>query len=100
MSTPPSQAQVASPSASVVICAYTEDRWNDLAVAVRSALMQDPQPAEVIVVSDHNARLLDRVRRELPDAVAVPNHEQKGLSGARNSGVAVARGDVIAFLDD
>jgi glycosyltransferase involved in cell wall biosynthesis len=100
MSTPPSQAQVASPSASVVICAYTEDRWDDLAVAVRSALMQDPQPAEVIVVSDHNARLLDRVRRELPEAVAVPNHEQKGLSGARNSGVAVARGDVIAFLDD
>jgi glucosyl-dolichyl phosphate glucuronosyltransferase len=86
--------------ASVVICAYTEDRWDDLAAAVCSALTQEPAPTEVIVVCDHNPRLLQRVRRELPEAVAVPNREQPGLSGARNSGVAAARGDVIAFLDD
>ena len=100
MTTPPFPPPLASLSASVVICAYTEDRWDDLAAAVRSALTQAPEPREVIVVSDHNPRLLERVRRELPDAVAVPNHEQKGLSGARNTGVAVACGDVIAFLDD
>ena len=97
---PSSHPSVATLSASVVICAYTEDRWDDLAAAVRSVATQDPRPVEVIVVSDHNARLLDRIRRELPDVVAVPNDEQRGLSGARNSGVAVACGDVVAFLDD
>jgi glycosyltransferase involved in cell wall biosynthesis len=30
----------------------------------------------------------------------VANHEPRGLGGARNSGVAVAQGAVIAFLDD
>ena len=32
--------------------------------------------------------------------VAITNVEQRGLSGARNSGLAVATGSVVAFLDD
>jgi GT2 family glycosyltransferase len=87
-------------SVSVLICAYTERRWDDLVAAVRSAAVQSPPPLEVIVACDHNPALLERVRRELPGVVPVANGQQRGLSGARNSGVAVARGDVIAFLDD
>lgn len=83
-----------------MICAYSDDRWGDLAEAVASVLGQSHPPAETIVVIDHNPALLERVRRELTGVRAVENVERKGLSGARNSGVAVASGDIVAFLDD
>lgn len=88
------------PSISVVICAYTEARWHDLVAAVESVTRQTTPPLEVIVVVDHNPALLKRVHAALPNTLALANHEATGLSGARNSGVASARGDVIAFLDD
>jgi glucosyl-dolichyl phosphate glucuronosyltransferase len=83
-----------------VICAYTEDRWRDLVEAVDSARRQTVPPLEVVIAVDHNPALVDRVRRELDDVVAVESTGQRGLSGARNAGVAVARADVVAFLDD
>jgi glucosyl-dolichyl phosphate glucuronosyltransferase len=87
-------------SVSVVICAYSEDRWLDLLAAVDSVLGQTHRDCEIIVVIDHNPALLDRVRASLPDVLAIENREQRGLGGARNSGIAVALGDIIAFLDD
>jgi glycosyltransferase involved in cell wall biosynthesis len=85
---------------SVIICAYTEDRWNDLVAAVQSVRAQSSPAHEIIVVIDHNPRLLERVRSEIPGIVVVDNSEPRGLSGARNSGLAVSRGDVIAFMDE
>lgn len=90
----------APPTLSVVICAYTLDRWDDVCRSVASVLAQDPAPIEVILVSDRNDELLDRVSRELPQVRAIANTQSPGLSGARNSGVAIARGDVVAFVDD
>ncbi len=86
--------------ASVIICAYTEARWHDLVAAVESLHAQSQLPREIIVVADHNQRLLERVQTELPRVVAVANREARGLSGARNSGIAVACGALLAFLDD
>jgi GT2 family glycosyltransferase len=85
---------------SVVVCAYTERRRRELADAVESLRYQLARPREIIVVVDHNPGLLDDVRRWLPDVVAVENTGPRGLSGARNAGIHVARGSVIAFLDD
>jgi glycosyltransferase involved in cell wall biosynthesis len=84
----------------VVVCAYTMDRWDDLAVAVGSCLAQTLKPEEVIVVIDHNEELLQRASLELTGAVVVANRLTKGLSGARNTGIASSSSDVVAFLDD
>src|SRR5690349_6972748 len=81
---------------SVVICAYTEARWDDLVAAVESIQCQSLPAREILVVVDHNSNLLDRARTHLPGVRAVENHEPRGLSGARNSGIAAARGSAIA----
>lgn len=85
---------------SVVICAYTEKRWADLVAAVASVQQQTLQPCETIVVIDHNPGLLQKAHTELHDVIILENREARGLSGARNSGIAVAQGAVVAFLDD
>ncbi len=85
---------------SVIICTYTEARWSDLVAAVVSLRRQRVVAREIIVVVDHNPRMLERVRLELPAVIAVQNSGSHGLSGARNSGIAIARGALLAFLDD
>jgi GT2 family glycosyltransferase len=85
---------------SVIICTYTEERWNDLVAAVESVQQQKFLPNEIIVVVDHNPILLERVLEHMPDVVVVENKEVQGLSGARNTGIAVAKSQLIAFLDD
>jgi len=85
---------------SVIICAYTEARWDDLMRAVESVQHQTLPPQELIVVVDHNPTLLARVERKLPGVIAVENQEARGLSGARNRGIAAAHAMIVAFLDD
>jgi glucosyl-dolichyl phosphate glucuronosyltransferase len=85
---------------SVIICAYTEERWDDLVGAVESVRRQSLPPREIIVVVDHNPSLLERVRTEIPGVVAIENREARGLSGARNSGILAAAGGLLAFLDE
>lgn len=106
---------------SVVICVYTERRWDDIMAAIASVRDQSIAPHEVIVVVDHNPALqrrLEAATRDLgwakpgqpgpepahqggrPPVIVTANREQRGLSGGKNTGVAVAVGDVVAFLDD
>jgi GT2 family glycosyltransferase len=90
-----------APTVSVVICAYTDLRWAVLVDAVESALAQAPAPLEVLLVIDHNDALLARATAQLGGRITVlPNEQEHGLSGARNTGTEHARGDVVAFLDD
>ncbi|NTW29256.1 MAG: glycosyltransferase [Coriobacteriia bacterium] len=85
---------------SVIICAYSFERWVALCDAVRSARNQTRIPEEIIVVIDHNREMLARAVLEFSDAVVIENAGCPGLSDARNSGVAAATSEVIAFLDD
>lgn len=85
---------------SVVICAYTEERWHELVAAVESIRRQSLPPRETILVIDHNRRLFERARTHISGVTVIENSEPRGLSGARNSGIAIALGSFIAFLDD
>lgn len=94
------------PSVSVVICAYTLRRWDDIVAAVDSVVGQSCDAAEILLVIDHHEQLREQAARHFSqtsryDRVRVlPNSDRQGLSGARNTGVIAARGDVVAFLDD
>jgi GT2 family glycosyltransferase len=85
---------------SVVICAHAARRWEALKDAVASVSAQTRGPEETIVVIDHNPTLLDRAHGSLAGVTVLPNEGARGLSGARNTGVAAARGEIVAFLDD
>ncbi|MBB4684453.1 glycosyltransferase family 2 protein [Amycolatopsis jiangsuensis] len=89
-------------AASVVLCCYTEDRWDDLVEAVKSVGGQTLPPAELVVVVDHNPALLRRAAEafEAPGVRVLENHRRAGLSGARNTGYRAAVGEIVAFLDD
>jgi GT2 family glycosyltransferase len=87
-------------SVSVVICAHTERRWDDTLAAAASVRDQSYAAKELIVVVDHNRPLYERLKSALPDAMVVENREQQGLSGGKNTGIAMASSEVVAFLDD
>ncbi|MEU5683038.1 family 2 glycosyl transferase [Streptomyces venezuelae] len=94
---------------SVVVCVYTEDRWEDILAAVSSVRAQSLMARETLLVVDHNPTLLERLTKEYGayeatgdagDVRVLANAGPRGLSAGRNTGIAAARGDVIAFLDD
>jgi len=87
---------------SVVIRAYTQERWQLLKEAVISVRQQTVKPSEIVLVIDHNPELFHQALEEWPerDVVVVENRYSQGSSGAWNSCVDTAKGDIIAFLDD
>ncbi|MFD5480269.1 glycosyltransferase family 2 protein [Streptomyces hawaiiensis] len=97
---------MSGPDVSVVICAYTEDRWEDILAAVSSVHAQSRPALETLLVVDHNETLRERLAKEYKEssdggAVRVlANAGPRGLSAGRNTGIAAARGEVVAFLDD
>jgi glycosyltransferase involved in cell wall biosynthesis len=93
-------AEAVLPSASVVVCVYTEERWSKIVRAVGSLTRQRPQATQIVLVVDHNDELAGRLQAELPGVIVVTNKYERGLSGGRNTGIDVATGEVIAFLDD
>lgn len=87
-------------SISVVISAYTDQRWTQLGDAIASVENQACPARELVVVVDSNAPLLQRLQAARSDVIVVPNTHRPGLAGARNSGAEHCTADVIAYLDD
>lgn len=98
---------MSGPDISVVICVYTEDRWEDILAAVSSVRAQSYPALETLLVVDHNEALLDRLTKEYKESGegaaevrVLANAGPRGLSAGRNTGIAASYGEVIAFLDD
>ena len=85
---------------SVIVCAYTLRRWEVLCEGIASIARQTRPVLETIVVVDHNPELLERMQTHFPGVRAVPNTGGKGSSGSRNTALELARGELLAFLDD
>lgn len=84
----------------VVICAYTEARWEQTKAALRSVSSQEPPPEQTLLVIDHNDGLSARARQEYPGLEVLDSDGEPGLSGARNTGLRAATCGITAFLDD
>jgi len=96
----PAPSPPTAPSVAVVICAYTEARWEELVAAVDSIKTQTVPVSQCVVVIDHNTSLFHRSLAHLEGVEVTENAEKQGLAGARNTGVAMCHCDVVAFLDD
>jgi glycosyltransferase involved in cell wall biosynthesis len=88
------------PSFSVVITAFTFDRLSSIEETIESLHHQTVPPSEIILVIDRSQELLAECKRLWPDVKVIPNRQDPGSCGGRNTALAESSGDVIAFLDD
>lgn len=88
------------PLVSVVIPVF--NRASMIAAAVESCLAQTYRPIEVVLVDDCSSDDLDTAIHpfvDRPEVRLVQHETNLGVSAARNSGVAAAKGTYVAFLD-
>jgi glycosyltransferase involved in cell wall biosynthesis len=86
-----------TPQVSVIIPTY--NRAGCLREAVDSVLSQEFRGFELIVVDDGSTDETPQLLREYGDSLRVLRQENRGVSAARNAGIASGRGGLIAFLD-
>jgi glycosyltransferase involved in cell wall biosynthesis len=93
-------AMSAQPRVSAIITTYR--RADVLPRAIRSALSQTVSDIEVLVVDDEPSEAAAAVVHDMGDARVryLPHDVNRGLSAARNTGIAAARAPFVAFLDD
>jgi glycosyltransferase involved in cell wall biosynthesis len=86
----------------VTVVIPTRDRPDLLALTLRSVLDQVALRIDVNVVDDGDGPETVALVEALGDSRVrlIRNFEPRGVSGARNRGVAAARGEWVAFCDD
>lgn len=67
--------------------------------AIESVLRQSLRPRELIVVDDGSVDDTPRVVRSFGDRVRYERQTHRGVSAARNRGIRLSVGELVAFLD-
>lgn len=85
---------------SIIIPVYNTEKY--LKKCVESALYQTYKKLEIILIddgsTDQSGKLCDKFA-ELDKRVVTIHQKNKGLSGARNRGIEIAKGTYLFFLD-
>ena len=84
------------PRVTVIVAAYNGERF--LKETLESVFAQDFETFEVVFVDDGSEDRTGEIAQSFP--VRYVRQPNQGLPAARNAGLAVARGDLVAFLDD
>lgn len=90
------------PLVSIIVPCFNQGHY--LQQSVASALSSCSYPLEIIVIDDGSsdkviARQLADAELLAPGVVRIHRQTNMGLSGARNSGIALAQGKYLQFLD-
>ena len=91
------KVQKRNPSVSVIIPAY--NRGWILKETIDSVLAQDFTNFELIVVNDGSTDNTQDILNSYKEDIIVLQQNNKGVSAARNMGIASASGQLISFLD-
>jgi GT2 family glycosyltransferase len=83
---------------SVIVC--TRDRPEALARCLAALAALDPAPAEIVVVDNAPTTAATREATANRPGVRYVLEPRPGLDVARNTGLAAARGGLVAFTDD
>ena len=83
---------------SIIMAAYNHAGY--IAKAIHSVLAQTWQDFELIVVDDGSTDATGQVVSQFSSPVRYIHQQNRGQGGARNRGIASARGEFICFLDD
>jgi Glycosyl transferase family 2 len=83
---------------SVILPVYGVEQY--IAEAVRSVLAQTYGNFELLIIDDGSPdRSIEICRQFIDPRIQIIQQSNKGLSGARNTGICHATGDYLAFLD-
>lgn len=85
------------PRISVLIPCHNAARY--LTAALQSACEQSPLPYEILVIDDGSTDGSGAIAEGFGSLVRCVRQENRGISDARNRGLDLAVGDLIAFLD-
>lgn len=84
------------PKVSVIIPVYNGELY--LAEAIESVLAQEFQPLEIIIIDDGSTDNSATIAQSFQEIIYYFQNNQ-GVSASRNSGIRIASGELITFLD-
>jgi glycosyltransferase involved in cell wall biosynthesis len=96
---------VNQPLLSIIITFYTLNRLKDITELLDSIKAQTYPNIEIILVAERSIELYEHVKvhileKAILNAKIIFNNGEQGASAGRNMGIKIAKGDIIAFVDD
>jgi glycosyltransferase involved in cell wall biosynthesis len=83
---------------SVIVPVYNVEQY--IAETIRSVLNQTYPHFELLIIDDRSPDASVEICQQFQDArIRIISQENRGLAGARNTGIRQAQGDYLAFLD-